>query len=74
MIIGGGKAAYYLGKQLLNMGIEVKIIESDQKRAQELSMLLPDAIIIHGDGTDEDILKEEGIEYVESFVPLTGID
>lgn len=74
MIIGGGKAAYYLGKQLLNMGIEVKIIESDQKRAQELSMLLPDAIIIHGDGADEDILKEEGIEYVESFVPLTGID
>lgn len=74
MIIGGGKAAYYLGKQLLNMGIEVKIIESDQKRAQELSMLLPDAIIIHGDGTDEDLLKEEGIEYVESFVPLTGID
>lgn len=74
MIIGGGKAAYYLGKQLLNMGIEVKIIESDRKRAQELSMLLPDAIIIHGDGTDEDLLKEEGIEYVESFVPLTGID
>ena len=37
-------------------------------------MLLPKAIIINGDGTDEELLKEEGIEYMESFVPLTGID
>lgn len=74
MIIGGGKAAYYLAKQLLNMGISVKIIEQDQKRCEQLSILLPKAIIINGDGTDPELLKEEGIEYVESFVPLTGID
>ncbi len=74
MIIGGGKAAYYLAKQLLNMGISVKIIENDRARCEELSILLPNAIIINGNGTDEELLKEEGIEYVESFVPLTGID
>lgn len=74
MIIGGGKAAYYLAQQLLNMGISVKIIESDKARCEELSVLLPKAIIINGDGTDEELLKEEGIEYMESFVPLTGID
>ena len=74
MIIGGGKAAYYLAKQLLHMGISVKIIENSRKRCEELSILLPKAIIINGDGTDEELLKEEGIEYVESFVPLTGID
>lgn len=74
MIIGGGKAAYYLAKQLLNMGIGVKIIESNRERCEELSILLPNAIIINGDGTDEELLKEEGIEYVESFVPLTGLD
>lgn len=74
MIIGGGKAAYYLAKLLINMGISVKIIEQDVKRCEELSILLPKAIIINGDGTDEELLKEEGIEYVESFVPLTGID
>lgn len=74
MIIGGGKAAYYLAHQLLHTGISVKIIESDTKRCEELSILLPKAVIINGDGTDEDLLKEEGIEYVESFVPLTGID
>lgn len=74
MIIGGGKAAYYLANQLINMGISVKIIESDRMRCEELSILLPKAIIINGDGTDEELLKEEGIEYVESFVALTGID
>lgn len=74
MIIGGGKAAYYLAKLLLHMGISVKIIESNRARCEELSILLPKAIIINGDGTDEELLKEEGIEYVESFIPLTGID
>lgn len=74
MIIGGGKASYYLAKQLLNAGVSVKIIESDPVRCEELSILLPKAIIINGDGTNPELLKEEGIEYVESFVPLTGID
>jgi len=74
MIIGGGKSTYYLAKRLIRNGISVKIIESDRSRCEELSKLLPKAIIINGDGTDEDLLKEEGIEYVESFVPLTGID
>ena len=74
MIIGGGKASYYLAKQLLNAGVSVKIIERDPVRCEELSILLPKAIIINGDGTNQELLKEEGIEYVESFVPLTGID
>ncbi len=74
MIIGGGKASYYLAAQLLHMGISVKIIENNPTRCEELSILLPKAIIINGDGTDQEVLKEEGIIYTESFVPLTGID
>ena len=74
MIIGGGRSAYYLASLLLNMGISVKIIDKDPKRCEELSILLPKAVIINGDGTSEELLKEEGIEYAESFVPLTGID
>ena len=74
MIIGGGKSTYYLAKLLINMGIEVKIIESNRQKCEELSILLPKAIIINGDGTDEELLKEEGIESAEAFVPLTGID
>ena len=74
MIVGGGRAAYYLASHLINMGIDVRIIEQDKKRCEELSILLPKAIIINGDGSDEDLLKEEGLEDIESFVPLTGID
>ena len=74
MIVGGGKSAYYLAENLINMGIDVKLIEKDRKRCDELSILLPKAIIINGDGTDQELLMEEGIERAESFVPLTGID
>ncbi len=74
MIIGGGKAAYYLANILINMGMSVKIVEADKRRCEELSILLPKAIIIHGDGTNEQLLQEEGIETASSFIPLTGID
>lgn len=74
MIVGGGKTGYYLAKRLLSLGIDVKIIEQNRVRCEELSILLPEAIIINGDGTDVELLKEEGIEYTQSFVPLTGID
>ena len=74
MIIDASKAAYYLAKELLNMGISVKIIEKEKENCESLSVKLPKAIIINGDGTDPDILKEEGIETVQSFIPLTGID
>lgn len=74
MIIGGGKAAYYLSNMLLNMGMSVKIIESNKNRCEELSLLLPKAIIINGDGTNEELLKEEGIATAQAFIPLTGID
>lgn len=74
MIVGGGTAAYYLSLMLLNLGVSVKIIEKDRKRCEELSMLLPNAVIINGDGTDQALLDEEGIHYTNAFVPLTGID
>ena len=74
MLIGGGKASYYLARQLLSMGIQVKIIEINRARCEELSVLLPKAVIINGDGTNEDLLREEGIERAEAVVALTGID
>ena len=52
MICGGGRVAYYLGSQLLELGMQVKIIELDEKRCMELCDLLPKATIIHGNATD----------------------
>ena len=74
MRVGGGRICYYLAKQLVSYGMTVKIIESDYKRCVELSELLTDVSIINADGTDHNILKEEGIESVDAFAALTGID
>lgn len=74
MIIGGGEMAFYLSKQLLAMGIRVKIIEKDKERCDELCELLPQAMIIQGDGTDRDLLMEEGLMQAEAFVALTNFD
>ena len=74
MIVGGGRVAFYLAQKLLGNGIDVKIIENDPVHCNFLSDHLPKATIIHGDGTSEELLKEEGIEDAESFIPLTGID
>ena len=74
MIIGGGKMTYYMAKNLAASGIGVKIIEKDFKRSEVLSELLPDAEIICGDGTDEDLLIEEGIEKVDGVAAVTGMD
>lgn len=74
MIIGGGETSYYLAKQLADMGIRVKIIDKSKERCEELSELLSDAMIICGDGTDRDILMEEGMATAEAFVTMTNID
>lgn len=74
IICGGGRVAYYLGSQLLELGMQVKIIEMDEKRCMELCDLLPQATIIHGNATDHELLEEEGISKADAFVTLTGMD
>ncbi len=74
MIVGGGTIAYYLAKRLLAVGTEVKIIEMDPKRCEILSELLPKATIICGNGIDQNLLIEEGINHVQGFAALTGLD
>ena len=74
MIIGGGKISAFLGKELIKNKFEVKIIEEDRERCRELSTLLPNATVICGDGTDERVLEEEGINNTDAIVCLTGSD
>ncbi|WP_022766834.1 Trk system potassium transporter TrkA [Butyrivibrio sp. XPD2006] len=74
MIIGGGETAYYLAMQLIALGIKVIIFDKDPVRCKELTDLLPQALIINGDGTDKDMLLEEGVTRTDSFVSLTNLD
>lgn len=74
MFVGGGKVTYYVAKILENTKLRVKIIEKDLERCNELSELLPEAMIIHGDGSDQELLLSEGIRQTEAFASLTGFD
>lgn len=74
MIVGGGETTYYLAAILLRMGIHVTIIEKNRERCEVLSEHLQDATIICGDGSDQELLKEENLENMESFVACTDMD
>lgn len=75
MIIGGGKMGYYLARQLSETGgYNVKIIEIDPDRCEQLCETLPNVDIINGDGTDKAILMEQGLKNQDAFVALTRID
>ncbi len=74
LVVGGGKTSYYLAQQLLEQHIDVRIIEANPQRCEELSLLLPGAVVVCGNGSDEQLLREERIETAEAFVALTGID
>ena len=74
MFVGGGKLTVYLAKALADTKIKIKIIEQDEERCRILSELLSHAMIIHGDGSDQKLLLEEGIRQTEAFASLTGFD
>lgn len=74
ILIGGGKMSYYAAKLLEETKIGVKIIEQDFEKCQSLSEMLPQAVIINGDGTDKQLLDEEGISVVDAVGNFTGID
>lgn len=74
MILGGSKTAFYLAKMLINAGSSVKIIERDRDICHKLCDTLPKAVIIHGDGAQQELLLEAGLESTDAFVALTGMD
>ena len=74
MIAGGGALGYYLARELLRSKIKVKIIDTDRSRCEFLADELEDAVVICGDATDKQLLLEEGIQSVDAFTSLTGLD
>lgn len=74
MLLGGSRTAYYLADMLTSGGASVKIIERDEKTCSELCEALPKAVIIHGDGAEQELLMEEGLKSLDAFIALTGMD
>lgn len=73
-LCGGGRISYYLAKRLKKSGISPRIIEKDYRRCQELCELLPDADIICGDISEQDLLESEDLAQTDALVTLTGLD
>ena len=70
MIAGGGRIGRYAAMTLQDK-MRITLIEEDRRRAEELSALLDDTLIIHGDATDIELLKEEGLQNVDAFIGVT---
>lgn len=73
-LLGGGKVSFYLAQRLLKAGANVKIIERNLERCQELAEALHDAMIIHGDCMDQELLLSEGIERADGVAALMDYD
>lgn len=74
MIAGGSRISYYLAKRLIQQKIHVKIIEKNLEKCNWITDLLPQALVIHGDATDKQVLLEEGIDRMDAFVALNDTD
>ena len=74
MLMGGSRGAFYLAQLLEKRGLEVKIIEKDYKHCKYLAGQLDEAIILNGDGSDIDLLQDEGVQDTDLFVALTEDD
>ncbi len=74
MIIGAGRVGRNLAVLLEQSGISVKIIDRDPERCEATVCLLNQGIVLHGDGTDIDLLTQEGAGEADAIVCLTNDD
>lgn len=73
MILGGGLIGRFVASSLAKE-VNSKIIESSTEKSLEIADILPNSLIIHGDGTDVDLLAAEGLMDMDAFVAVTGDD
>lgn len=74
-IVGGGVVGSALAKNLANDGTtQVLVIERDRETAEKLSIAVPSATVVHGDGTDRELLEEEEVGTYDMVCAVTGAD
>jgi trk system potassium uptake protein TrkA len=73
MIIGGVLVAEFIARQLENE-INIKIVEDNEKKASLLAENLKQTLVIHGDGSDLDLLTYEGLADMDEFIAVSGDD
>ena len=73
VIVGGGKLGFFLAQNMMNRGHQIMLVELDKKRCALLATSL-DAIVLNGDGTELNILRQAEIEPADSFIAVSGRD
>ena len=74
MVLGGGKITYYLARMIMPIGIHITIFEVNPEKARTLSEQFPKADVILGDGTDQDLLEEQGLAQMDAYISLSSRD
>lgn len=75
LIVGGGSnIAYYLTQSLSDQGAHITLIEKNAERCERLAERFPRASVVHGDGSDRQVLDGEGIAVQDAVVTLTDVD
>lgn len=74
LIIGGGEVTHYLCSLIERSGIDLRVIESDRQRAEELCYEFPSLTVICANTADEEVLLEEGAAGCDAFLALTDSD
>lgn len=73
-ILGGSRISLYLSWEIENTGAHLTIVEQNEEKCLTLAEKLPKASVIHGDGTDHELLEAENIFDCDAFIALTGRD
>ena len=74
LIIGAGRTGRFLAPMLEKQGLMVKVIEKNKERCQMLAAMLEKGLVLCGDGTDIDLLTEEGVSEADVVVCITEDD
>jgi len=75
MVMGAGKVGRHVVRLLTrSKGSEVKLIDADLEKCREAADLFPEALVLHGSGTDLNFLRQENIESTDVFIAVSGND
>ena len=74
LIVGGGRIGSYLSSLLAEGGHDVRLVESDAACVERLRSTHPGGSVVHGDGTDPDVLEAIGAHRADTVVAVTNRD
>lgn len=74
MLAGGGNIGFRLARELENKRYNVKLVERDRQRAEQIADGLDETVVLYGDAADEDMLVQENIQSMDVFCAVTNND